>query len=628
MASLETSRNFSSDLISVSTQAAIACGLSVAIIFSFELLRRKDRLWHLYSARTRLRYLPTPALPRRPFGWVRPIIQLDERFFLTHVGLDAVMHLRFLRMCMQIVLVACVICNVVLLPVNYLKGNNDPVDNGNHTRVARKKVSIHLFSLDHLGNKSNYFWFHLILLYALMLFIMYKLLRNTVDYVKMYADTLISESVYGQLSTRTILAEDIPKRLRSETALLKFFENLQVGNVEGTTVVRKYTELQKMLDKRKNIIDSLEINHITSPLNPSANGETPHMDSMTSTLTDGNSTNRVSEQSACTIDNQLSKLDRVEKRLENLRDLSRIDKLYRPTNAAFITFETQTAAHLAAQAFVFSSPHQMKLSLAPEPRDVIWDNFLFDEREKFIRKLVVRLFSYGLIIVWLIPMTLILGLVSLEQLNRIKFFANIISNSTIVRNFLQNNLPSILFSMFMALLPMVLMYISNRQAFRSYSELEEAALEKHLLFLWLNVVVLKLSTPRRTLRHQRPIAFTFFYYMPAHCMVFIITILYAVITPLILPFSLLYFAIGLLVYKHQFAVVYVKQFENHGRFWRHVINSVCLGMCVTTAVFTIIIFLKQSYVVAAATLPLFVLTIMYWQYMHEYWWKRMTFLPL
>jgi hypothetical protein len=79
---------------------------------------------------------------------------------------------------------------------------------------------------------------------------------------------------------------------------------------------------------------------------------------------------------------------------------------YPPVNGAFILFNKQIAAHMAAQTLTHHDPYCMSDSLKyveATPKDVMWKNLVMNPYERRLRLALSRSIGIGLIIVWTIP---------------------------------------------------------------------------------------------------------------------------------------------------------------------------------------------------------------------------------
>ena len=82
------------------------------------------------------------------------------------------------------------------------------------------------------------------------------------------------------------------------------------------------------------------------------------------------------------------------------------DQTYPPANAAFILFNKQIAAHIAAQTLTHDEPYRMSASqkyIEVAPEDVIWDNLAMNNYDRRIRSALSWGATIGLILVWSIP---------------------------------------------------------------------------------------------------------------------------------------------------------------------------------------------------------------------------------
>jgi calcium permeable stress-gated cation channel len=82
------------------------------------------------------------------------------------------------------------------------------------------------------------------------------------------------------------------------------------------------------------------------------------------------------------------------------------DQTYPPMNGAFILFNKQIAAHMAAHILTHHKPYQMSNALKyveVAPDDVIWENLTLSGYERRVRLAISWAATIGIIIVWAIP---------------------------------------------------------------------------------------------------------------------------------------------------------------------------------------------------------------------------------
>ncbi|KAK4261512.1 hypothetical protein QN277_004499 [Acacia crassicarpa] len=102
--------------------------------------------------------------------------------------------------------------------------------------------------------------------------------------------------------------------------------------------------------------------------------------------------------------------------------------------------------------------------------------------------------------------------------------------------------------------------------------------------------------------------------IPSLQLYFLLGIVYAVVTPILLPFILVFFALAYLVYRHQIINVYNQQYESAAAFWPHVHSRIIASLLISQLLLLGLLSTKE----AAKSTPLLVilpiLTIVFHKY--------------
>ena len=89
---------------------------------------------------------------------------------------------------------------------------------------------------------------------------------------------------------------------------------------------------------------------------------------------------------------------------------------------------------------------------------------------------------------------------------------------------------------------------------------------------------------------------------------------YFILAPLILPFLLVYFCLGYIIFRNQFLKVYVPKYETGGQFWPTVHNSTIFSLILMHVIAIGIFGLKTLPLASALTIPLPILTLLFNEY--------------
>lgn len=84
----------------------------------------------------------------------------------------------------------------------------------------------------------------------------------------------------------------------------------------------------------------------------------------------------------------------------------------------FVTFLDLASVTCAACTPLTNKPNVLLVSVAPEPRDVVWKNAAIDTRVVNQREHTANVFVYLGIILWSIPLTAIQAFATAEQLGK------------------------------------------------------------------------------------------------------------------------------------------------------------------------------------------------------------------
>lgn len=157
---------------------------------------------------------------------------------------------------------------------------------------------------------------------------------------------------------------------------------------------------------------------------------------------------------------------------------------YPALNSAFIMFNKQIAAHLAAQALAHQKPLAMSQRyIEVAPGDVIWGNLGLATGETRIRMVISYAATIGLIILWSIPVAFIGAISNISKLcTTYSWLAWLCNISGTAVGFIQGILPTVLLSVLMMLLPIVLRLLGRFEGIPTKSGLELSLMTRYFCF--------------------------------------------------------------------------------------------------------------------------------------------------
>ncbi|KAG4925844.1 CSC1-like protein HYP1 [Glycine soja] len=353
--------------------------------------------------------------------------------------------------------------------------------------------------------------------------------------------------------------------------------------------------------------------------------------------------------------------------------------------AAFVSFKSRFGAAIALNIQEGVNPTDWSTEQAPEPHDVYWPFFSVTFIRRWISKLVAYVACNILTILFLIPVALVQGLIHLDQLETMFPSLRCILRMAVVSQVITGYFPILILQMFLSAVPPIMIMLSSLQGYISWSQIQKSACSKVLWFTIWNIfftnvlsgsalyrltIFLEPKEFPRVLAEAVPAQASFFiayvvtfgwtniaselfqlipllynyiniifvgdsddddfeapsiqYHSEIPRILFfgLLGVIYFILAPLILPFLLVYFCLGYIIYRNQLLNVYMAKYQTGGEFWPTVHNYTIFSLVLMHIIVIGIFGLKKLPIASALTLPLPILTLLF----NEYCQKR--FFPI
>lgn len=650
------------DLTALLTSAGINI-LVCVVLFSFYSVLRKQpsnvnvyfgrRIASHHSRRVELcleRFVPSPS-------WILKAWETSEDEILAIGGLDAVVFVRILVFSIRVFSIAAVICIVLVLPVNYY--GKDRL----HKHIPFE--SLEVFTIENVNEGSKWLWAHCVALYIItfsactLLYFEYKSIAN-----------LRLLNIIGSPpdpSHFTILVRSIPWSSEESYSEIveKFFSYYHATTYLSHQMIYKSGTVQKLKD---------DAEHMCKVIRDA---------SMERSCKAGFKCCCCGAPSTISFKKISNETDRVHARTSS-SDMH-LDTRKKECAAAFVFFKSRYAALMAAQIQQTSNPMLWVTDIAPEPHDVYWSSICIPYRQLWIRQIATLAASVAFMFVFLIPVTFVQGLTQLDKLQKMFPFLTGLLKEKFVHQVVTGYLPSVILVLFMCAVPPMMILFSSVEGSISRSARKKSACCKVLYFTIWNVFFVNVFTGSvisqlsvfssvtdlpAQLAKAVPAQATFFttyvlssgwaslavevmQIFPLLCNIFQRFILRlkddaldgsytfpyhtevprvllfgflgftcAILTPLMLPFLLIYFFLAYLVYRNQIINVYITKYDSGGQYWPIAHNTTVFSLLFSQLIALGVFGLKLSSVASGFTIPLLVGTLLFHQYC------RQRFLPV
>ena len=155
--------------------------------------------------------------------------------------------------------------------------------------------------------------------------------------------------------------------------------------------------------------------------------------------------------------------------------------------AAFIIFNSRPAAAAAAQVVHSQIGDTWTTIAAPEPRQVVWKNLAIPFYQRMIRENLVYILVFLAIVFYMIPITFISALTTLDNLRKLLPFLKSVVDKKALKSILEAYLPQLALLVFLAFLPTILMILSKAEGIPSEGHAVRATSGKYFYFIVFNV---------------------------------------------------------------------------------------------------------------------------------------------
>ncbi|OMP04995.1 hypothetical protein COLO4_09139 [Corchorus olitorius] len=307
--------------------------------------------------------------------------------------------------------------------------------------------------------------------------------------------------------------------------------------------------------------------------------------------------------------------------------------------AAFVSFKSRWGAAVCAQTQLCRNPTIWLTEWAPEPRDVYWDNLAIPYFELTVRretiKSVIQGFLPGIalkIFLILLPtilmaMSKIEGFTSLSSLDRRSagkyhlfilvnvFLGSIITGTALqqLKSFLDQS-PTEIPKTIGVSIPMKATFFITYVMVDGWAGIaaEILRLVPLIMFHLKNAFLVKTEQDRD--QAMDPGCWDFATSEPRIQFYILLGLVYSAVTPVLLPFIIIFFAFSYVVSRHQVINVYDQNYESGASFWPDVHRRLIISILISHVLLIGLLSTKQIKQSTIALLPLPVLTFWFHRY--------------
>ncbi|ODV95333.1 hypothetical protein PACTADRAFT_42130 [Pachysolen tannophilus NRRL Y-2460] len=649
-------------------QVVICTVTGILIFFCFCILRYK--IPQIYAIRSFRKRDSIKPLPDNYFGWIRVLNNITDDEILEKAGLDAFVFLNFFKLCIKILTTCGLFAMFIISPLRFYYTGEYDKDNISWSKMIISSFIVDDGDGDQDPNRDSnehYLWVYPFFTITFTLLVCYFVNQQTSFVITTRQKYLGSQN---SITDRTIKVSHIPPHLNDEEALKEHIERLVAGKVGKVHMVHDYSSLKELFEERKLIINQLESTYSRFyGLNVKIfeKNVVPSAIPFKKLSLFGDKIDILTY-----LAEKLMKIDDSINELRSNNDFKSLNSafvtmdsvstaqmcaqaIFSPNVMELITVLAPSPQDinwenftLSPKAKIFRRNFIQILIFITSALLIIPLSYIAKLLNvKTIRKLWPEFGDYLIANKWFSTIingflpTYLFTLINVALPYVISYLTElqgIISKGDIELSVIRKNFLYIFFNLFLVFTLFgtwsnywALLSDTTKIAYLLASSIKTLSLfyvdlillqgltmfpfkllqiDELFLITWKYLIRRKHQTPReyRDLIYK-PSIFDFGLILPQHILIFIITLIYSVISTKIVVSGLIYFVAGFYTYKYQLIYSMIHLRHSTGKSWPIIVRRICLGLILLQITMFGTLLLEEAYILAAPIVPLFFLTI-------------------
>lgn len=456
----------------VGSQVVLMSIISTVTVLAFNFLRPKNKIIYEPKVKYHVGNKPPPRINDSVlFGWLPPLIHTKEPELVEKIGLDAVTFLRFLRLMRWLFAGVAVLTCGILIPINVVY-NLKKVDSKNRDVLSMLTIR---------DVSGNLLFVHVTVSYLITALIIALVHINWAQVVRLRREWYRSPEYLQSFYARTLTVRHVPKKYQSDMGIKDIFESVHVPYpTTSVHIGRRVGKLPELIEYHNDTVRELE-QYLVKYLKGGKIGKRRPTVRIGSHCGLGGKTHDA-------IEFYTAKLKRTEAAIEEYR--SQIDTR-KAENYGFASMAAVPYAHIVAKLLNSKHPKGTDIELAPNPKDIIWENMNKSEGELARKKLTGFLFLALVCFFNTVPLFIISVLANLDSLTAYVPFLEEWSNSSPTSfAFVSGVLPPAVSGLFGFFLPVIMRWLTQYMGALTHSRLDRAVVARYFAFLVISQLII------------------------------------------------------------------------------------------------------------------------------------------
>ncbi|TFK74590.1 DUF221-domain-containing protein [Pluteus cervinus] len=455
----------------VGSQVALMSVVSIVTVLVFNLLRPQNKMIYEPKVKYHVGNKPPPRISDSIFGWLPPLFRTKEPELVDKIGLDAVTFLRFLRLMRWLFTAISLLACASLIPVNvtYNLKNVNPNSRDILSMLTIRDVS------------GTILFVHVAASYIMTIILIVFIDSHWKSMVKLRHDWFRSPEYLQSFYARTLAVLHVPKKYQSDDGIRSVFESVKVPYpTTSVHIGRKVGRLPELIEFHNATVREFE-EILVKYLKGGKLGKNRPIMRLGGTCGCGGTRKDA-------IDYYTAKLKRTEAAIEEYRTQIETRKA---ENYGFASMAAVPYAHIVAKMLSTKHPKGADIVLAPNPKDIIWENMNKSDGE-LARKRTLGFWFLAMVSFFnTVPLFVISVLANLDALKvYVPFLESWSDDSPSSFAFVSGVLPPAVAGIFGFVLPIIMRRLTQYMGALTHSSLDRNVIARYFFFLVISQLVI------------------------------------------------------------------------------------------------------------------------------------------
>ncbi|KAJ6497705.1 DUF221-domain-containing protein [Mycena sanguinolenta] len=455
----------------VGTQAALMSVISLATLVLFNFLRPRNKIVYEPKVKYHVGDKSPPRIGDSFCGWLPPLLHSKEPELLEKIGQDAVAFLRFLRLMRQTFAGIAILTCCILIPVNFLY-------NRAHVNPTKRDA---LSMLTIRDVKGNSIYVHVAVSYLITILVIGLIFIHGKAMVDLRNQWFKSPEYIKSFYARTLSITRVPKKLREDAGLMEILGKGLPYPITSVHMARDVGDLPQLIEYHNQTVRDFEavlVKYLRGDI---------HTTSRPVVKSGGFCGIGAVRHDA--IEYYTNKLKKTEAAVEEYRSKIHTRK---PENYGFASLAAVPYAHIVAKKVAGKHPRGATVTLAPNPKDIIWLNMNKSRRWVALKRLIGFGWLSVICFFSLIPLFFVAALANLDGVaaaGYLPFLDNWLGHSETSFAFISGVIPPVVSGLFTLFLPRMMRWLGKYEGTLTHASLDRAVVARYFAFLVISQLI-------------------------------------------------------------------------------------------------------------------------------------------